>query len=219
MPISAKFSPLCWHIHLGPCLQASCYPCRRLTGRILVRLPWTLVSNNHRYQIRSIPSNRFLGIFGAFTLVLCGVATWDVLSTITFDLSIITRRRPWRWPMASFPVKFTRVEVDDSDQSLSATLLHLPPGYACICFCIRGEFKRHLQNQVSTYDICYEGYATVFLVTLFIEHRFQFQTQLGHADPVLFSSSELGRYGNVIQKSLSGLDSYFSCRLPFGRLV
>ena len=49
-------------------------------------------------------SNSSLCISGAFTLVLSGIAAWDVLSTIAFDISIIARRRPWRWPMASVPV-------------------------------------------------------------------------------------------------------------------
>ncbi|KAF5336615.1 hypothetical protein D9611_006458 [Ephemerocybe angulata] len=38
-------------------------------------------------------------IYGAFTLVLCGVAAWDVLGTSLFDVSIIRGKRPWRWPM------------------------------------------------------------------------------------------------------------------------
>ncbi|KAH0583437.1 hypothetical protein H2248_009065 [Termitomyces sp. 'cryptogamus'] len=38
-------------------------------------------------------------IYGAFVLTLCGVSAWDVISTLRFDLSIITRKRPFRWPM------------------------------------------------------------------------------------------------------------------------
>ncbi|TFK36382.1 hypothetical protein BDQ12DRAFT_248941 [Crucibulum laeve] len=38
-------------------------------------------------------------IYGAFCLVLSGVAAWDVLSTLRFDISVIRGRRPWRWPM------------------------------------------------------------------------------------------------------------------------
>jgi hypothetical protein len=39
------------------------------------------------------------GIYGAFVLVLSGLAAWDVLSTLFFDISIIRGKRPWRWPM------------------------------------------------------------------------------------------------------------------------
>jgi hypothetical protein len=39
------------------------------------------------------------GIAAAFALVLMGVAIWEVLSTIAFDWSIISRQRKWRWPM------------------------------------------------------------------------------------------------------------------------
>ncbi|KAF6757765.1 hypothetical protein DFP72DRAFT_1168090 [Ephemerocybe angulata] len=41
-------------------------------------------------------------IYGAFTLVLCGVAAWDVLGTSLFDVSIIRGKRPWRWPMVLY---------------------------------------------------------------------------------------------------------------------
>ncbi|KAF8884823.1 hypothetical protein BD779DRAFT_1442846 [Infundibulicybe gibba] len=41
-------------------------------------------------------------VYAAFVLVLCGIAAWDVLKTIRFDISILTRRRPWRWPMALY---------------------------------------------------------------------------------------------------------------------
>ncbi|KAG8898722.1 hypothetical protein FRC01_010788, partial [Tulasnella sp. 417] len=38
-------------------------------------------------------------IYARFVLVLAGIAAWDVLRTLPFDLSIITGRRKWRWPM------------------------------------------------------------------------------------------------------------------------
>ncbi|KJA26745.1 hypothetical protein HYPSUDRAFT_1029023 [Hypholoma sublateritium FD-334 SS-4] len=38
-------------------------------------------------------------VFAAFSLVLTGVAVWDVLSTIWFEWQIITGRRKFRWPM------------------------------------------------------------------------------------------------------------------------
>ncbi|KDR76425.1 hypothetical protein GALMADRAFT_155974 [Galerina marginata CBS 339.88] len=38
-------------------------------------------------------------IFAAFSLVLTGVAVWDVLSTLWFEWQIITGKRKWRWPM------------------------------------------------------------------------------------------------------------------------
>ncbi|KAF9554796.1 hypothetical protein CPC08DRAFT_162416 [Agrocybe pediades] len=38
-------------------------------------------------------------VFGAFAMVLVGVACWDVLSTLWFEWQIITGKRKWRWPM------------------------------------------------------------------------------------------------------------------------
>ncbi|KAG9014887.1 hypothetical protein FRB94_009045 [Tulasnella sp. JGI-2019a] len=38
-------------------------------------------------------------IYAAFVLVLAGVGTWDVLSTLAFDWSIVSGKRKWRWPM------------------------------------------------------------------------------------------------------------------------
>jgi len=38
-------------------------------------------------------------IFGAFLLVLCGIATWEVLSNLSFDISIFRGKRPFKWPM------------------------------------------------------------------------------------------------------------------------
>lgn len=43
-------------------------------------------------------------IFAAFTLVLCGMAAWNVISTLTFDISIIRGKRTWRWPMVLYYV-------------------------------------------------------------------------------------------------------------------
>lgn len=42
-----------------------------------------------------------IAIYAKFVLVLAGVAAWDVGSTLMFDLSIITGKRKWRWPMVS----------------------------------------------------------------------------------------------------------------------
>ncbi|KAF9462713.1 hypothetical protein BDZ94DRAFT_1165280 [Collybia nuda] len=41
-------------------------------------------------------------VYGAFVLVLCGVAAWDVLSTIRFDISVVSGKRQWRWPMVLY---------------------------------------------------------------------------------------------------------------------
>ncbi|KAG6865412.1 hypothetical protein C0991_002906, partial [Blastosporella zonata] len=41
-------------------------------------------------------------IYGAFVLTLCGVAAWDVASSLHFDISIITRKRTFRWPMVFY---------------------------------------------------------------------------------------------------------------------
>jgi len=41
----------------------------------------------------------YLEVFAAFSLVLTGVACWDVLSTLWFEWQIITGKRKWRWPM------------------------------------------------------------------------------------------------------------------------
>ncbi|KAF8646947.1 hypothetical protein AX16_007039 [Volvariella volvacea WC 439] len=41
-------------------------------------------------------------VYGAFVLALTGMATWDVLSTLWFDISIIRGKRPWRWPMVLY---------------------------------------------------------------------------------------------------------------------
>ncbi|KAF9057166.1 hypothetical protein BJ165DRAFT_12626 [Panaeolus papilionaceus] len=38
-------------------------------------------------------------VFGAFSLVLTGVACWDVLSNLWFDYQIITGKRKFKWPM------------------------------------------------------------------------------------------------------------------------
>ncbi|KAG8981257.1 hypothetical protein FRC05_004159 [Tulasnella sp. 425] len=38
-------------------------------------------------------------IYARFVLVLAGIAAWDVLRTLPFDLSIIRGKRKWRWPM------------------------------------------------------------------------------------------------------------------------
>ncbi|PPR04772.1 hypothetical protein CVT24_007088 [Panaeolus cyanescens] len=38
-------------------------------------------------------------VFGSFSLVLTGVACWDVLSNIWFDYQIITGKRKFKWPM------------------------------------------------------------------------------------------------------------------------
>lgn len=38
-------------------------------------------------------------IYARFVLVLGGIAAWDVLRTLPFDLSIVTGKRKWRWPM------------------------------------------------------------------------------------------------------------------------
>lgn len=43
-------------------------------------------------------------VFAAFSLVLTGVACWDVLSTLWFEWQIITGKRKWRWPMAIYIV-------------------------------------------------------------------------------------------------------------------
>ncbi|KAG8885203.1 hypothetical protein FRB98_001931 [Tulasnella sp. 332] len=42
---------------------------------------------------------KIAAIYAAFVLVLAGIATWDVLSTLAFDWSIISGKRKWRWPM------------------------------------------------------------------------------------------------------------------------
>ncbi|KAG8857664.1 hypothetical protein FRB96_005682 [Tulasnella sp. 330] len=42
---------------------------------------------------------KIAAIYAAFVLVLAGIATWDVLSTLAFDWSIISGKRRWRWPM------------------------------------------------------------------------------------------------------------------------
>jgi len=41
-------------------------------------------------------------VYQACTLVLAGLATWEVVVTFPFDWSIITGRRKWRWPMALY---------------------------------------------------------------------------------------------------------------------
>ncbi|KAF9014209.1 hypothetical protein BDQ17DRAFT_447875 [Cyathus striatus] len=41
-------------------------------------------------------------VYAAFVLVLCGMAVWDVLSTLYFDISIVRGKRPWRWPMVLY---------------------------------------------------------------------------------------------------------------------
>jgi hypothetical protein len=40
-------------------------------------------------------------VAAAFALVLVGVAFWEILSSITFDWSIVSGKRKWRWPMVS----------------------------------------------------------------------------------------------------------------------
>ncbi len=42
---------------------------------------------------------RLAAVSIAITLIFCGVATWDVLSTFWFDWQIITGKRKWKWPM------------------------------------------------------------------------------------------------------------------------
>jgi len=41
-------------------------------------------------------------IFAAMTLVLAGVATWEIVVTFPFDWNIITWRRKWQWPMGLY---------------------------------------------------------------------------------------------------------------------
>ncbi|KAJ3503300.1 hypothetical protein NLJ89_g8494 [Agrocybe chaxingu] len=41
-------------------------------------------------------------VFGAFTMVLTGVALWDVLSTLWFEWQILTGKRKWKWPMTIY---------------------------------------------------------------------------------------------------------------------
>ncbi|KAG9017530.1 hypothetical protein FRB90_000955 [Tulasnella sp. 427] len=41
-------------------------------------------------------------IYARFVLVLAGIATWDVLRTLPFDLSIVRGKRKWRWPMVLY---------------------------------------------------------------------------------------------------------------------
>ncbi|KAF8156883.1 hypothetical protein B0H34DRAFT_783168 [Crassisporium funariophilum] len=38
-------------------------------------------------------------VFAAFSLVLTGVAVWDVLANLWFDWQIVTGKRKWKWPM------------------------------------------------------------------------------------------------------------------------
>lgn len=62
-----------------------------------------VVTESSSTYIKSVTSNvanRSLEVFAAFSLVLTGVAVWDVLSTIWFEWQIITGRRKFRWPMA-----------------------------------------------------------------------------------------------------------------------
>lgn len=42
-----------------------------------------------------------IGILAAFSLVLCGMVTWEVLSKFWFDFSILSGRRKFKWPMVS----------------------------------------------------------------------------------------------------------------------
>ncbi len=42
---------------------------------------------------------RLAAVSIGITLILCGVATWDMLSTFWFDWQIITGKRKWKWPM------------------------------------------------------------------------------------------------------------------------
>ncbi|KAJ3568295.1 hypothetical protein NP233_g5805 [Leucocoprinus birnbaumii] len=41
-------------------------------------------------------------VYGAFVLVLSGMAAWDVIKTIGFDISVMRGKRPWRWPMVLY---------------------------------------------------------------------------------------------------------------------
>lgn len=54
-------------------------------------------------SVASIALITLLGVFSAFVLVLAGMASWEVLSTLWFDISIVRRKRPWRWPMVRPP--------------------------------------------------------------------------------------------------------------------
>lgn len=38
-------------------------------------------------------------VYGAFSLALAGMATWDVIKTLGFDISVVRGKRPRRWPM------------------------------------------------------------------------------------------------------------------------
>ena len=62
-----------------------------------MRVALPVLSHSLCSDIRSIHAE----VFAAFSLVLTGVACWDVLSTLWFEWQIITGKRKWKWPMVS----------------------------------------------------------------------------------------------------------------------
>jgi hypothetical protein len=44
-------------------------------------------------------TKRALGIWSSFSLVLCGVAAWEFLLHLPFDISILAGKRKFKWPM------------------------------------------------------------------------------------------------------------------------
>lgn len=76
----------------------------------------------------------YIGVYGAFVLVLTGVAAWDVLSTLRFDLSIVRGKRQWRWPMVILK-HFYLLWLDSRMPRFSTLYVGLP------CCCIYFQWQ------------------------------------------------------------------------------
>ncbi|GLB34529.1 hypothetical protein LshimejAT787_0200940 [Lyophyllum shimeji] len=62
-------------------------------------------------------------IYGAFVLVFCGVAAREVIRTFSFDLSRITGKRTWRWPMAFYFILTWISKVADAIRTCGSSLI------------------------------------------------------------------------------------------------
>jgi hypothetical protein len=93
-------------------------------------------------------------IFGAFVLVLSGVAAWNVISTLAFDISIIRGKRPWRWPM----VNSFSISLSFLIKVLTGALLCLSHLHALTHFRHRCQPERYQRNSMPAGYLDLEGY-------------------------------------------------------------
>jgi hypothetical protein len=47
---------------------------------------------------RHLRARNDVDVLSAFTLVLAGIATWDFIRQLRFDIRILTRQRRFQWP-------------------------------------------------------------------------------------------------------------------------